>query len=528
MKLYLKPDVRMEPLIWNWYAWPHLIAPHTAAANIIGRHIKIMESYIKSPEIHKQANELESMKGGPFMDFPEENKVEEIKKLLEYTKIACKELIALNQDIKSTSIYLRDSAKGDSLEEFYQNLPNSLKGIVELVYDNYQNAHIRFIEPLLYYKYYNDKVQSVFITNTNNDSRTFSLSTPRLEKDKIGITLNIPFSSQIIDDIAIMRYQPSDNNYINSKLNLNEEQRQIFKKFFTEEKPNIGNIANEELRIRYFGHACILLETAKVSILIDPVISYSYKNNLERFTFLDLPEKIDYILITHNHQDHIMFETLLQLRHKTKQIVVPTNCIGSMYDPSVKIILNKIGFNNVITLDELETINFSEGKIISLPFLGEHGDLNIQTKAAYYINIMNKRFIFAADSNNLDPYLYNNIFSCIGKVEVVFIGMECAGAPMSWLYGPLLISPLDYKYDQKRRLDGSNAEKAWKIIENSGCSECYIYAMGQEPWLNYIMATTYNSSSPPIIESDKLVQQCMQYGIKSERLFAKKEWIYKL
>ncbi|AZL16354.1 hypothetical protein [Rickettsiales endosymbiont of Stachyamoeba lipophora] len=39
--IYLKNNVRIIPLIWKWYAWSYLIAPHTAALNIVHRHIKI-------------------------------------------------------------------------------------------------------------------------------------------------------------------------------------------------------------------------------------------------------------------------------------------------------------------------------------------------------------------------------------------------------------------------------------------------------------------------------------------------------
>ena len=35
-KMYLKPNVVMEPLVDNWYAWSHLISPATAAMNITG------------------------------------------------------------------------------------------------------------------------------------------------------------------------------------------------------------------------------------------------------------------------------------------------------------------------------------------------------------------------------------------------------------------------------------------------------------------------------------------------------------
>jgi len=47
----------------------------------------------------------------------------------------------------------------------------------------------------------------------------------------------------------------------------------------------------------YFGHACILLETNDVSVLLDPVLSYTYESYISRYTYEDLPEVIDYVLI---------------------------------------------------------------------------------------------------------------------------------------------------------------------------------------------------------------------------------------
>jgi len=43
--VYLKPNVVIEPLIDNWYAWSHLISPATAAMNIKERHVVIMNSF---------------------------------------------------------------------------------------------------------------------------------------------------------------------------------------------------------------------------------------------------------------------------------------------------------------------------------------------------------------------------------------------------------------------------------------------------------------------------------------------------
>lgn len=37
----------------------------------------------------------------------------------------------------------------------------------------------------------------------------------------------------------------------------------------------------------------------------------------------DLPERIDYVVLTHNHADHVLIETLLALRFRVDTIVMP-------------------------------------------------------------------------------------------------------------------------------------------------------------------------------------------------------------
>src|SRR5882762_6357536 len=68
-KVYLKPNVVIEPLVDRWYAWSHLISPATLAMNITDRHLVIMDSYLSSPSIHRDAVLSPKMRGGPFMDF---------------------------------------------------------------------------------------------------------------------------------------------------------------------------------------------------------------------------------------------------------------------------------------------------------------------------------------------------------------------------------------------------------------------------------------------------------------------------
>ena len=134
--------------------------------------------------------------------------------------------------------------------------------------------------------------------------------------------------------------------------------------------------------------------------------------------------------------------------------------------------------------------------------------------------------MLAADSNNLSEPLYDNIFSFTGPIDMLFLGMECEGAPLTWTYGPLLTNSLSRAFDHSRTLSGSDFNKAWSIVQKLKCKHAYVYAMGQEPWLNHVMALNYSADSVQILESDKFVATCLTNGIESERLFGKKEWSF--
>lgn len=523
---YLKPTIKAEPLVWQWYAWPHLIPPINAGCNIVERHLKIMQSYVQNPQIHSQAVKDPKLLGGPFIDL-EDQKVDEIKELINQTKKDCQQLILLNDAFKELDRALQSEALGDSLGSHYDRIPTLLKGLIELVYDLNNHPSIRLIEPLIYKKYYSIQNQRIALSETNSDFRKFVLSTPRIDQED-EVYLNIPFSDPKLDELFRMKEEPQSLDKIQALLEVPESKQLLFQSFFTTIPPSIADDHNYQgagIRLRYFGHACILVQTKSVSILFDPVISYPlHTNEVPRYTISDLPDHIDYVVITHNHQDHIMFETLLQLRHKIGSIVFPANHIGALEDPSIKLILKHTGFASLIELKEMETIPLEDGEIMALPFLGEHSDLNIQSKLSYRIKLKDKQFLFAADSNNLDSSLYDHIFNYIGSIDMLFLGMECDGAPLTWLYGPLLSTPLKRTHDRNRTLSGSNFEKAWKIAEKSNCKAAYVYAMGQEPWLSYVMALKYSPDSPQIIESDKFIQTCKDKGIESERLFGRKEW----
>jgi L-ascorbate metabolism protein UlaG (beta-lactamase superfamily) len=72
-------------------------------------------------------------------------------------------------------------------------------------------------------------------------------------------------------------------------------------------------------RITWLGHATVLVQTAKgTTLLIDPYIAQNpkYPKGFE------LPEKIDYILLTHGHGDHISDAVPVAQKHGSTVVAI--------------------------------------------------------------------------------------------------------------------------------------------------------------------------------------------------------------
>ena len=492
---------------------------------VANSHLKIMQSFVDAPEVHVSALKNPAMRGGPFIAY-DTSRTKDVKALMEKTIKEQAHILEFAADLQSLNDKLASEADGSSLEPLYQSVPDSLKGYVELVYDLNNHPSVRVIEGLLYKSpYYSRSSQSIALSLGGIDERPFVLSTPQLPDDR-HLHLSLPFDSPELDAFFKMKSDPEPVGYAQELFNVQASDDELFSSFFTSAAPRVPEkFDGDTVRVRYFGHASILVESKEISIMLDPLISYENNSGVSRYTYADLPATIDYVLLTHNHQDHCVLETLLQLRHKIRHIVVPKSNGAGLADPSLKLILQHLGFRNVIEIDEMEAIEVEGGVLMGLPFLGEHADLNIRTKIAHMIRLKGRSILCAADSNNIEPRLYEHLFRLIGAVDVLFLGMECDGGPLSWLYGPLLTKPLSRKHDLSRRLNGSNCSRGMGIIDSLQPKQAYVYAMGQEPWLTYLTSIVYTDESQPIIESNKLVAECHRRGIASERLFGYKEII---
>jgi hypothetical protein len=176
-------------------------------------------------------------------------------------------------------------------------------------------------------------------------------------------------------------------------------------------------------------------------------------------------------------------------------------------------------------VDDFSEVEFPGGKVTATPFLGEHADLDIRAKSTYCVELAGRRVFIGADSSGVEPELYRYMREHVGKVDMAFLGMECAGAPLTWLYQAVLTRPVTKKMNDSRTLSGSNAAQAAAIMSNLGAAEAYVYAMGEESWLvGHIMATSYNEDSYQLKQIEEFMTWCAEHGIKSDHLFGQHEW----
>jgi L-ascorbate metabolism protein UlaG (beta-lactamase superfamily) len=94
-------------------------------------------------------------------------------------------------------------------------------------------------------------------------------------------------------------------------------------------KTDLSNLPIDSNFLVWFGHSSYFMQLDGKRILVDPVFSGSASpvpgtvksfNGTDIYQTDDLPE-IDYLFITHDHYDHLDYETILALKSKVKKII---------------------------------------------------------------------------------------------------------------------------------------------------------------------------------------------------------------
>jgi L-ascorbate metabolism protein UlaG (beta-lactamase superfamily) len=520
--IFLRPNVIIEPLVDRFYVSMNTLSPIQAAMNLAFLQVPMLEAYLQAPQVHISASRNPDMRGGFFVNI-DEDRTGEVRDLLTSIRRDRAGMLRLAEAIAEAEEIVRQGAIGFDLTPLYPKLPAILSGLVEIAYDASNQASMRYLEPLAYESdIYDESRQSVQLSADTGIERPFIMSTPRLPSPD-ALDLHIPFRHPGLAELFQARLRPSTAGRLREALGLDDEQSARLAGLLTT-APDLAPDRHIEdgARIRYFGHACLVMQTPEAAIVTDPWVSASTGVS-GRYTYRDLPDHIDLVLITHGHQDHVVPETLLQLRGRVDAFVVPRSSRGNLCDPSLALYLSHLGLP-VVEVDDYCEISFPGGTVIATPFLGEHADLDIRAKTTYCVRLGGRSVFVGADSSGIDPALYRYIRAHAGQTDIAFLGMECAGAPLTWVYQALLTQPMTKKMSDSRTLSGSNAEQASAIVTELGAEEAYVYAMGEEDWLvGHVMATSYNEDSYQLKQVNEFMTWCAQQGVKADHLYGQHE-----
>lgn len=169
------------------------------------------------------------------------------------------------------------------------------------------------------------------------------------------------------------------------------------------EKTDLLNLSADTDVLVWFGHSSYFMQIDGKRILVDPVFSgnaspvpgtvKSFKGT-DIYTVADLPD-IDYLFISHDHYDHVDYETLIALKDKTKKVICGLG-VGSHFEywgyDSSKII--ERDWNEKVALDSGFTVFVEPAR----HFSGRGFSTNNTLWASYVLQTPNMKIYIGGDS----------------------------------------------------------------------------------------------------------------------------------
>ena len=126
-------------------------------------------------------------------------------------------------------------------------------------------------------------------------------------------------------------------------------------------KTDLKELPKDSDLLVWFGHSSYLMQLSGKRILVDPVLvsgsPVNFINRAFKGTNLYRPEHlpaVDYLLISHDHYDHLDYYTVKELRERVRHVVVPLGVGENFeywgYEPS-----------RITDLDWYESMQFPDG-----------------------------------------------------------------------------------------------------------------------------------------------------------------------
>ena len=185
----------------------------------------------------------------------------------------------------------------------------------------------------------------------------------------------------------------------------------------------------------WFGHSSYFIQIDGKRILVDPIFSgrssplkFTTKsfNGSDSYTADDIPP-IDYLFITHDHWDHLDYETISKLRPKIKRVITGLG-VGSHlehwgYPASI---ISEFDWNEEVDLGEGFKVNTTPAR----HFSGRGLKRNQVLWLSFVLTTPSMKFYLGGDSG-YDTH-FKNIGDVYGPIDLAIL--ECGQYNKNWKY----------------------------------------------------------------------------------------------
>lgn len=235
-------------------------------------------------------------------------------------------------------------------------------------------------------------------------------------------------------------------------------------------KIDLLNLSIEEDVLVWFGHSSYFIQLDGKRILVDPVFSGNASpipgtvkafKGTDRYKVEDLPE-IDYLIISHDHYDHVDYETLLKLKDKTKKVICGLGVGADFEDWGYPLA-------NILEKDWDETIDFGDGFFIHTTparhFSGRGFSRNNTLWMSYVLQTPTMKIYIGGDSG-YDTH-YANIGKKFGPIDLAIL--EDGQYDIKWKYIHLL------PHEVLKAAKDLNAKKLFPVHSSK-------FVLANHPW----------------------------------------------
>ncbi|MEO6838621.1 MAG: MBL fold metallo-hydrolase [Ginsengibacter sp.] len=200
-------------------------------------------------------------------------------------------------------------------------------------------------------------------------------------------------------------------------------------------KTDLFNLDPAKDVLVWFGHSSYFMQVDGKKILVDPVfsgaaspVSFNIKafKGTDVYTTEDIPE-IDFLFISHDHWDHLDYETILKLKPKIKKIICALG-VGEHFDfwGFDKNSISELNWNEEINLGESFVVN----TVPARHFSGRSFVRNKSIWVSFVLKTPTMKIFIGGDSG------YDSHFAEIGKAFGLFdlVILENGQYNQNWKY----------------------------------------------------------------------------------------------